>query len=1079
VKRCLMKTVISTVICGLLAMLFVVPRVSAESAKAVLDQEFPTGGVVVLLGSEMGKTAASLADGTKYVIHVLEPNADSVTAARRDLASEGLYGQITVAHFNGSRLPYADNMINLLVAERNTAVPREEILRVLTPLGSAIVNGKKATKPWPDGMDQWSHFLRGPDNNAASVDSEVSRPLSLRWVESKPWGRSHDQLTSLSTMVTAAGIVFYIMDDAPLATIRFDPQWKLVARDAFNGKFLWEKPIKMWINHRRWFRAGPTHLQRRLVASPDGVYATLGVGEPVVKLDTKTGQVLRTYAGTEHAEEIILKDDILYLLIGTSEIDFSIRDRFTTEPRPEPTKERYLAAIDEKSGKELWRINGRDEDYIHPLGYATASGRLFVHSIKGLECFDAKNGESLWQVPRPSLATRPAWATSTLVASEEVVLLSDQPASEASRAKSNIKYAISQQAKANGKCSTTAYDARTGKSLWEAPSAFGYHSPVDTFIINGKVWLGPAFARGYDLKTGEALDPIKSVGAPVGMVHHRCHRNKAVGKYVYTARDGIEVIDTEKGWHSNNSWLRGACSYGVMPANNMLYVPPDACGCHPHVKLKGLNALSSAYPEAVSAKPETPEDRLAKGPAFSRLGDLCSKSRTSAGDDWPTFRGNSLRHGYCDTILPGKPAIAWTTSLGGKLTQPVKAGSMLLVSSVENHTIHALNIADGSTKWSYQTGGRVNSPPSVYRGVVVFGTADGYVHCLEAETGDLAWRFRAAPGTHLITSYSRFESSWPVFGSVLVMGDAFYFAAGRSTYMDGGIHLYKVEPSTGKVLASSIVSHIDPATGKQTGRESRGSFDSAGFLNDIVAGDDNRISIKQMQFDSENLSPIKNAPHLYCTGGMLEDNWYMRMYWHFGTSTGAGYGRWGRSISGSSPSYAGRIMCMDEEKRLFGYGRIGRGPDPSSRIHDSYHMFCASTVVKASSSETIKKKKKGKKGGKSKKPAKRSCIWSKRDFDLVVKAMALTPETIAVVGFPDKRKESANQLSYEDNSAALAAFTGGEASELRLLSTSDGKLIHKLELDVAPVFDGLIAADGSLYLSTREGSLIRFTGSLE
>jgi outer membrane protein assembly factor BamB len=97
-------------------------------------------------------------------------------------------------------------------------------------------------------------------------------------------------------------------------------------------------------------------------------------------------------------------------------------------------------------------------------------------------------------------------------------------------------------------------------------------------------------------------------------------------------------------------------------------------------------------------------------------------------------------------------------------------------------------------------GGRVDSPPTIHRGTVLFGSADGWVYCLRLSDGDLIWRFLAAPADVRTVANDRLESVWPVHGSVLVLGDVAYCSAGRSTWLDGGIRLYGLDPATGKIL---------------------------------------------------------------------------------------------------------------------------------------------------------------------------------------------------------------------------------------------------------------------------------------
>ena len=46
------------------------------------------------------------------------------------------------------------------------------------------------------------------------------------------------------------------------------------------------------------------------------------------------------------------------------------------------------------------------------------------------------------------------------------------------------------------------------------------------------------------------------------------------------------------------------------------------------------------------------------------------------------------------------------------------------------------------------------------------------------------------------------ESAWPVSGSVLVRDGSVYCAAGRSSYVDGGIYLERLDLKTGGPLST-------------------------------------------------------------------------------------------------------------------------------------------------------------------------------------------------------------------------------------------------------------------------------------
>jgi hypothetical protein len=81
-----------------------------------------------------------------------------------------------------------------------------------------------------------------------------------------------------------------------------------------------------------------------------------------------------------------------------------------------------------------------------------------------------------------------------------------------------------------------------------------------------------------------------------------------------------------------------------------------------------------------------------------------------------------------------------------------------------------------------------------------------------------------------------------------------------------------------------------------------------------------------------------------------------------------------------------------------------------------------------------------------------------------VRAMVATGDKIYVAGPPDVLKEGDE----------LAAFEGRAGGRLRVVDSRDGKTLHELELDSPPVFDGMIAAWGRIYLATEDGKIVCF-----
>ena len=64
----------------------------------------------------------------------------------------------------------------------------------------------------------------------------------------------------MSIAVSSGGRIFYIVDEGPIASVALPSKWFLVERDAFNGVFLWRRPIGTWEGRLRGFRSGPVEI---------------------------------------------------------------------------------------------------------------------------------------------------------------------------------------------------------------------------------------------------------------------------------------------------------------------------------------------------------------------------------------------------------------------------------------------------------------------------------------------------------------------------------------------------------------------------------------------------------------------------------------------------------------------------------------------------------------------------------------------------------------------------------------------------------------------------------------------------
>ena len=136
------------------------------------------GGLVVHLNCGDGRGTAKLLTSDRLVVHGLDTDAANVAKGREFLQGAGVYGKVSLAVFDGKSLPYVDKLVNLVISEGKTGVSEQEIMRVLAPLGVAMIGDKKVVKPWPANIDDWSHHFQGADNNPIAMDTEVAPPPS-------------------------------------------------------------------------------------------------------------------------------------------------------------------------------------------------------------------------------------------------------------------------------------------------------------------------------------------------------------------------------------------------------------------------------------------------------------------------------------------------------------------------------------------------------------------------------------------------------------------------------------------------------------------------------------------------------------------------------------------------------------------------------------------------------------------------------------------------------------------------------------------------------------------------------------
>jgi len=1079
-----------------------------EQARQILDAAGVKGGLVVHLGCGDGELTAALRGGDPYLVQGLDTDAANVAAAREQILARGCYGPVCVDTFDGEHLPYSDGIVDLLVAEELGNVTMDEVTRVLCPNGVALVSGvrgqgpgvrgegfemggrrwSKAVKPWPAEIDQWTHFLHDASNNAVARDMQVGPPRRLRWVAGPLWSRSHEFKSSLCAMVSAGGRVFYIFDEG-LTSITDPPipeRWILIARDAFNGVLLWKRPVEWgadgWKNAA--LRSVPPSIPRLLVAEGDRVFVTLGYGAPVSALDAATGETVTTYERTEGTEELRCLQGVLLLRKG--------KDR--------------LMAIDTRSGAKMWEATGK----IRPFSVAAQHNKVFYQDGVSLVCIGLKDGEELWRTASQSPA-------SLLLVSDDLVLLSSKSGLE-------------------------AVSVDTGAPIWTAAARVGRN---ELFVANKQVWHweGQGIV-GRDLRTGKVTTTLDTSDVFTPGHHLRCYQSKATERFLITPNRGVEFVSVTGAENTQNDWVRGACRYGVMPSNGLLYVPPHPCFCYPGVKLTGFNVLAPKGEEALGAVDEGVKTaRLERGPAYGSGTPAPSPLAAGPADDWPTYRHDPRRTGATTCEVPPQVARRWRVRLQGSLTPPVVSGDRVYVADKDQHTLHALHVEDGRRLWQFTAAGRIDSPPTLYPLVVppsggergeadenppeggtantlcLFGCADGRVYCLRADDGELVWRFRAAPSDRRIVAFGQLESPWRVHGSILVEEGVAYFTAGRSSYLDGGIWVFGLDPKTGKVLHQTRLDTWERTREDAKGKPFVPAYHIEGTHSDILVSQGDSIYLGQVKFDrklarqevpyivpgpedrtvamdlsrqpfvAEDMDPkgeyerrqrewlertqkdllqqLRGAYggyslgdrqiglHVFTPAGFLDDTWFNRTFWMY-SATWPGY------YIAHRASKTGQLLVVGPEKTYAVQGYPTRNFQSPLFVpgEKGYLLLADANDNEPVLDHRTRGTTKGWGFTRMKPP-----VW--HDWVPVrVRAMVLAAGHLFVAGPPD----------VVDPDDPMAAFEGRKGAVLRALSAADGKTLAEGRLEAPPVFDGLIAASERLYLSLEDGTVLCLGG---
>jgi outer membrane protein assembly factor BamB len=818
----------------------------ASFAKRLIEESSTDRGVCVLLGAGDGQLALEIVKHSKFLTHVLDPDPAAVALARKTVDIDGLYGKrVMVEKMALGKLPYADNVIDLLVAADATAetlaqISPVEIRRVLRPGGKAFVGraanssappleaatlekwAQSLSKPspaiidgkcglWleiaklpPEGVDDWSHWNHGPDNNPMSRDSVIKAPYLTQWM-GEPYFIAMPSITT-----SAAGRLFTAI--GKIAHHEQDEEWidTLLARNAYNGTELWRRKLPdSAMTHRSGY-----------IATDDVFY--LIEGDRCLKLDPETGKEIGEICipGLEGEWKwMAMKDGVLYALAGGAPDKAEVHRvkwqspgwkweqmsrGYTAEKVPWGFG-RAIAAYDMEKGQRLW-LHSSDND-IDSRAMAVGEEDLFFHE-PGIQigCLTLKTGDSKWTNTdaetirlidyRPEQPTKGVKPTEKQEAEKLISTPGFRSDCYALYTPEAIIYAAQQHLYVVG------LSTRTGEFMWQRKKST---SSPNTLYADGRVLVGIGGKFGDTV----ALDPLTGETVEnLGFQKRACARlTGCPDAFFVRALDGILRYSREEKKYTVNGAVRPACNDGVLPTNGMLHVGPWSCGCN--LQLMGTVTMAPAgdFSFEVDSKDDA---RLEKGPAYGQTRPALNVSA----EDWTTYRSDNYRSASSPVEVPQGPQELWTIQPSAEIrpAPPTAAGGLIFLAG-DDCKVKAIDAATGKPAWTFTAGGAVGAAPTIWNGQAFFGAADGYIYALDAATGDLAWRFRAAPKERRIMVYGSLSSTWPVNTGVLVQDGVAYAAAGIIDY--DGTYVYALDAMTGKVKWRNDTSgHLNSNTRK-------------------------------------------------------------------------------------------------------------------------------------------------------------------------------------------------------------------------------------------------------------------------
>jgi hypothetical protein len=197
-----------------------------------------------------------------------------------------------------------------------------------------------------------------------------------------------------------------------------------------------------------------------------------------------------------------------------------------------------------------------------------------------------------------------------------------------------------------------------------------------------------------------------------------------------------------------------------------------------------------------------------------------------------------------------------------------------------------------------------------------------------------------------------------------------------------------------------------------------------------------------------SLGDRKIGRHVFAISGFLDDTWFNRTFWMYSET-------WPGFYITHRAAKTGQILCVGAEKTyaVQAYPRRNLQSPLFTPDKKGYLLLADANDNEPVLPDYTRNVPKGIGFTRSAPP-----VWFKW-VPVRIRAMLATDNALFVAGPPD----------VLDPDRPMASFEGQRGAVLWVVSKDDGRKLAEYKLDSPPVFDGMAAAAGQLYVSTLDG----------